>query len=618
MSGAERTYAVTSPTGAWPVARVALIAFLAVVLVLLSAQPAFAAKPPPADPVVASLSHYYAPPGTQVTIYGTGFGTQKQNSYVVLDGVRMNQFRDWTDTSVVFIVPDGWLAGYAGIVADGQPSNGIFFVGATAPVVSSISTAMAPPGTEVVITGQDFVDVQGEGWVSFAGTPGEVVSWSDTEVVARVPAGASAGYLGVVQHGLSSNGLFFEPWGVPVVDAISADYAIVGDAITITGSDFGTTGEVVIGGVPVPHDTWSDTEVVFTVQDYAQGYVGVLCNGLTSNGIYSTHAPRVDELSSWWAAPGSTLTMTGVGFGDGSDGGWATLNGASIPVVSWSDTAVTVTVPEDAEGGLIGVVRGYWATSNGRDVVVTSQAHIDALSATEVVPGQQVTITGTDFGVADAASEVLVGGTLACSIVSWSDTEIVFTVPAELDGGYVGVYKQGVPSNGVWVQRSLVAPVVSGSSAWWGTPGTEVTIFGSGFGAIQGSGYPVFAGTAAQVVSWSDTAITAIVPVGAATGYAGIAQNGTVSNGVFFMPFSPPHIDSASPGVVAPGETVTVTGSGFRDAPGLLTLAGIPVTALTWSDTEIVFDVPTDAVAGYIGVTHDGIQSNGFWLEVVR
>ena len=38
----------------------------------------------------------------------------------------------------------------------------------------------------------------------------DVVSWSDDEVVATVPEGATSGYAGVVVEGVTSNGRFVE------------------------------------------------------------------------------------------------------------------------------------------------------------------------------------------------------------------------------------------------------------------------------------------------------------------------------------------------------------------------------------------------------------------------
>jgi hypothetical protein len=194
----------------------------------------------------------------------------------------------------------------------------------------------------------------------------------------------------------------------------------------------------------------------------------------------------------------------------------------------------------------------------------------------------------------------------------------VATVPDGVGPGYLGVYKEAVSSNGVWLDAgSADPPSVDAISSWWGQPGDTVTITGTGFGDLQGAGYPVFAGTPADVVSWSDTEVVATVPAGAATGYAGIVQNGITSNGVYFMPYLPPAIDSVSTETASEGDRVIVTGQGFRDMGGLLTVGGAEVTPWSWTATEIVFDVPTGLASGYVGITQDDVISNGVWLEIV-
>ena len=54
-------------------------------------------------------------------------------------------------------------------------------------------------------------------------------------------------------------------------------------------------------------------------------------------------------------------------------------------------------------------------------------------------------------------------------------------------------------------------------------------------------------------------------------------------------------IDSASP-----GDSVTVYGNGFGDSSGYVVLTGLHIEATSWSDTEIIFDVPRNSASGYI------------------
>ena len=587
-------------------------------LSLVSPRAAHAVPRPDPVPVVESLSTYAAPAGTIVSIYGYDFGEQKKSDWVTFGDTKV-KFRSWSDTEVTFQVPANALPGYVGIaIEDDLYSNGLFFVPYAPPVITALSAGSARAGEHITITGTDFESVQGDGWVSFEGVPGTVVSWSATSITVAVPAGAPVGYVGVVQHGMCSNGMLFVPFGLPTVSSTSSQYVLAGEVVTIIGMDFGAAPDtVLVAGEPVPHDTWSDTEITFTMPAAARsGYVGVVRGGITSNGIYTTVAPRVDAISSWWVAPGGQIAITGAGFGDGSDG-WACLNGAPVTAVSWTETEVVIEVPADAVSGLVGIVRADWATSNGKYVVVAVQPRIDAIDVTRLVPGDPIVITGSGFGEPNAASYVTMAGA-PCAVLSWTDTRIEITTPADAQPGYLGVVREGLCSNGLWLQYESLVPVVTGLSTWWGLPGEQVTITGYGFGAGQGDSYPVFAGIAAEVVSWSDEAVVAIVPSGAGTGYAGIVRAGWCSNGLFFMPYQPPTLTSASAGTAIAGDEIVVEGRGLRDVPGLLTVGGVTVQAREWTDTRVVFTVPAGVASGYIGVTHDGICSNGIWLEIAQ
>jgi hypothetical protein len=62
-------------------------------------------------------------------------------------------------------------------------------------------------------------------------------------------------------------------------------------------------------------------------------------------------------------------------------------------------------------------------------------------------------------------------------------------------------------------------------------PATTETISGTAFGASQGSGVISISGTIAAVNTWSDTAVSAVVPASAVTGVVKVQQNGKWSNG---------------------------------------------------------------------------------------
>ena len=402
---------------------------------------------------VTSLSTGAAPPGSQVTVYGQGFGALQRDSWVTVCGARA-VVTAWSETSVTFVVPDGATRpGYVGVVVSGVTSNGLYFTPYAAPRLDDITPRDGSVGTLVTFTGTGFGPAQGSGWVSFAGALGQVVSWSDTEIRALVPRGAGAGYAGVVARGLSSNGVFFAPYGHPIVEDVTPGHALVRDRLTLEGRNFGSTqGAVLMGGVPLPVVSWSTTRVTVDVPvGTTSGYIGVTRDGaIVSNGVFVTVAPRVDSISEWWRAPGTQLTITGEGFGSIQGGKTVFVGGTSAEVISWSDTAVRVTIPRGARSGYVGVGAPD-SCSNGVYLVVEEPAAITQVSTSTVTPGTQITVTGSGFGIPGPGT-LKIGGSCACDVVSWTNTRIVARIPVGAATGYLGVEKQRVMSNGVWVQ----------------------------------------------------------------------------------------------------------------------------------------------------------------------
>src|SRR4029077_20439148 len=90
------------------------------------------------------------------------------------------------------------------------------------------------------------------------------------------------------------------------------------------------------------------------------------------------------------------------------------------------------------------------------------------------------------------------------SVGSWSDSQIVATVPASATSGPVTVKVGGVASN-TNVNFRVPTPLITSISPTSGVVNTQVTINGSGFQATQGYNSIGIGGTQATVVSWSDT-----------------------------------------------------------------------------------------------------------------
>jgi hypothetical protein len=158
-------------------------------------------------PRVTSVTPNSAVAGAQITFTGTGFGAIQAGGNVWL-GSAYGTVVSWSDTQVVASVASGSKSGAAQVLQGGVWSDVVNFTVNT-PKVTSVSPATGPVGTQVTIAGSNFGATQGTGNVWLGSTYGTVVSWSDTQVVATVAAGATSGTVQVLQGGVWSDPVNF-------------------------------------------------------------------------------------------------------------------------------------------------------------------------------------------------------------------------------------------------------------------------------------------------------------------------------------------------------------------------------------------------------------------------
>ena len=357
------------------------------------------------------------------------------------------------------------------------------------------------------------------------------------------------------------------------------------------------------------------------------------------------------------AAVGSTsVTITGSGFTGATevDFGPVPVYG-SIPADSFtvvSDTEITATLGVDGDfAGTTDVTvttpDGTSATSAADQITFVLPPTMTSISPNNgpMAGGNTVTITGTGFTdatkvlfdteVTDATGVPSDDDIEAPSFTVDSDTQITAVAPALpsgalQSGGPVSV----ITPYGDSAQTSIISyvwdplPVVKSTSPQMGVAlgGEQVTLTGTGFTGASAVSFGSTPATSFTVVS--DTEIVAIAPAVALTeSYpSGLPYNqlditvttpdGT-SLGTLYSQFTyiaPPVITGVSPaaGPTAGGNTVTITGTGFRFSRGLvvagLAFGSTPVTNYTVnSDTQITATVPPGAAGTVdIGVTAQG------------
>jgi hypothetical protein len=258
-------------------------------------------------------------------------------------------------------------------------------------------------------------------------------------------------------------------------------------------------------------------------------------------------------------------------------------------------------------------------------------------------PGTVLTIYGKGFGSSASGSYVSVLSSVTYTSttwapISWSDTEIVVTVPSNMPLGavWLNVTVNKLNSVGV-VPFTVGAPAtVIGTSPQYGDPGTALTIYGKGFGSSASGSYVsvlssvTYTSTTWTPISWNDTEIVVTVPSNMPPGAVWLNVTVNKLNSVGVVPFTvgtPPTVANYSPGSGPAGTVVRISGKGFGTAQGsglvtLVSLANsrIALTPVSWSDTQIVATVPSQTANGYyyLSVTVGGLQSLGVYPFQVR
>jgi hypothetical protein len=553
-----------------------------------------------AAPTVTSFTPTSGPVGTSVTITGTNFTGA---TAVKFNGTAATTFTVNSSTQITATVPSAATSGTISVTTPSGTgtSSGSFTVTTSGGAITYIQSQTAALGTG------------GNNAATFSTQP----TAGDTVVVGLVCYGPSNCTISSVTDNFNNVYTKIGPtasYGGPTNITNTALYCASGIA---SGANFKVTA--------AQSNSGGDSNL------YIAEYSGLSCNV-----DQSTSGSLTDGTATTLLQTPSTATTTNaadllVAAAGASSGGAPTAgtgfhlrqngNNGVAEDGGFEDETVTTTGAYNASMTLA-TGTSYWAmvmvalkgSGSGQNAPV-----ITSLSSTSLSAYESVTINGSNFGTSGSVTFNGLGA--LTQFGSWSSTQIIVNVPFGISAGNVVVTVNGTPSSGFPYTVSP-GPSVQNPSPYYATVGTPVSILGAGFGTSQGS--VSFNGVLAATTSWSNTSITAVVPMSATAGNVTVTVNGITSGSLvnnYKSPtwFSPgPLITSVSPSVGPTGTVVTITGVRLTivgSNPQLLgtvtfngTLAasdgyGEPMTgATTWTDTQIILPVPTGATTGNVVV----------------
>lgn len=313
-----------------------------------------------ATPTLASFSPSSGSSSTTITIRGTGLST---TSGVSFGGVAASSFTVLSDT-VVTAIPGPGTSGLVTITtASGSTASlpGFVFTG---PAINSFTPTSAGARATVTIKGINLSSVT---QVSFGNVPAlSFAIQSDTLITAVVGPGASGNV--TVSNGTASSfkaGFSFVAY--PYITSFTPDSAGISTVVTIKGKYFTGSSAVRFGGANASSYTIvSDSVIRATVASGSSGTVSIT-NALGTGSLADftfLPTPTITALSSYTAAIGTSITITGTNFSTIAANNRVSFGGALATVTAATATSLTVTVPNGARYAPVAVtVNGLTAFS---------------------------------------------------------------------------------------------------------------------------------------------------------------------------------------------------------------------------------------------------------------
>ncbi len=300
--------------------------------------------------------------------------------------------------------------------------------------------------------------------------------------------------------------------------------------------------------------------------------------------------PTITSLNPSRGAEGAAVTLTGTGFSGATA---VSFGAASATFNVVSDTSITTTVPTNAASAKITVTT---SAGSANSAVFKITPTLASFAPTSGGAGTAIVISGT--GLTQTTTVTLTGITAAFTVVN--DTTIDLTVPAGASNGKIVVTTVG---GAVTSTQSYAAagPTIT-SFTVRGIEGASVTVNGTGFVNVQSV---AFGAASPSITVTSATQLKAVVPPGAITGPIVVttplgAGTSTTSFDVL------PTIASFNPTNGAPGETITLTGTGLAQASSV-SFGGTSTSAITVNgDAQIQAIVPGGAATGKLMATTTG------------
>lgn len=588
--------------------------WLAVALCTVSAT-ALAA---PHKPVVEHIEPTSGPPGTEVAIVGRNFGPGTE---VRIDKTLL-PVQELLPNRVTVRVPDGAATGYVNVQTPGGSQLGPEFrvtAPLPAPRITGIDPSSGPPGSSVVIRGENFSARMTKNLVTLSGVPVLVRSATPTALEVAVPESAPSGTfeVKVAQAGEAKSEKVFTVAAGTAISDFRPRRGGPGSELVLYGSGFSVRAEdnrVYLNNVPAKVKSASPTALTVELPRRASsGQVLVDVRGagraLTSDSFVVQQAPSLLEFSPASGPVGTLITVLGTGFGADAGVIEARLGELALIVRQVSETRLLLEVPagKAASGKLSLRVAGVGPAWSQTEFSVERVLTVDGFEPLQGAAGTQVKVRGTGFETDPSRNSVRFGKRTA-EIIKASATELLVRAPASGTGPVsVRVGERTVRSADAFVVTS--PPSIRKVVPEEVVVGGELRIYGQGFGENPAVVKVKLAGSELEVRSVRDDAVVVKV-VGkprAGTLELEVALQGKAVSPAEVRALSDLVVGAPEPLSAGIGDPIELKGKGFQASGMLVDFGGVASAPTLVEPERLRVVVPQGAKSGLVTVrTADG------------
>ena len=568
-------------------------------------------------PGITSFVPASGPPGTPVTINGSGFSTTTQ--------LRFNDaLADFTALSANQLVAFVPVAATSGRLFASNPSGvGNSTANFTVPPrIEMFSPPLGAPGTPVIITGANFTNATA---VRFNGTAAIFSVTAEKQISATVPTGATDGPITVVTTvGSADSVTNFLASSRPVVTDVVPLAAAPGNIVTVYGANFSGASTVRFNGVAATSVTLTGQGTQLSVVVPANATTGPLT--VTTTGGIATNAqtfvtgtkPIVTDFFPLLGAVGDAVVIHGLNFLGGTT--VVKFNGVAAAYSALAANSIQAFVPAGATTGPLSVTTSTGTGTSVTNFITGAGPIITGFAPVAGSAGAPILISG--LNLAAGGLVVKFNGVTDATAVATAPGQVVARVP---NGATTGPLSVTTTAGGATTTSNFFvtgsAPFLLGFTPTNGPRGTSITITGINFTIATGvlfNGVP-----AAGAAVTADSQLRVDVPPGALTGPISITSpSGTGTSGVPF--YAPPRLTAFAPASGVVGTVFSITGTNFTAATSL-TFASTNATRIVApftlnSASQLTATVPTNAVTGPLVLTTPGgvIYSAGSFAVLPR